>query len=423
MTADLGSQISLLWTLPFAGLLLSIAFLPLAAPKFWESNRNKAVIAALFGVPTALYIGGMDIHELSHVGMEYFSFIVLLAALFVISGGIHLEGDIEATPSANVLFLLTGAVLANFIGTTGASMLLIRPILNTNKERRNTAHIPVFFIFLVSNIGGALLPLGDPPLFLGYLEGVPFFWTLKLFPIWMFTLGLLLTVFYAIDRWAYSRESQEAIRRDMSNIQPLKLKGGMNFVWLLGVLLATIFAPAPWRELILLLMISLSWSCTPHEIRKKNAFSFGPMVEVAVLFAGIFSAMIPCLLILKARGGSMGITKPWQFFWASGGLSSFLDNAPTYLTYLSLGQGVTHSMNLPQDVIVRGGGIWETYLKAVSVGSVFMGANTYIGNAPNFMVKAISDERRFKTPSFPAYMLWSGTILIPAFLLVTLIFF
>lgn len=420
---DLGQTLSFFWVGPFGGLLLAIALLPLVAGKFWEKNLHKAMIAALFGLPTAIYIGIQAPDEIWRVAQDYFSFISLLTALFIISGGIHLKGDIEAKPTTNALFLTIGAVLANLIGTTGASMLLIRPVLRINRERKNTGHIPVFFIFLVSNIGGALLPIGDPPLFLGYLQGVPFFWTLRVFPIWGLTVLLLLAIFLILDTRAYNRESLADRLLDKTEIEPLRLEGKLNLVWLMGVLFATIVLPSPLRETTMWLMALLSWRTTKAEIHQWNEFSFNPMIEVAVLFAGIFAAMMPALLILEARGGEFGIVKPWHFFWASGALSSFLDNAPTYLTFVSLGQGVTSALALPQDIMLRDGGIAQNFLIAISVGAVFMGANTYIGNAPNFMVKAISEEFHCKVPSFLGYMLWSGLILIPIFILITLIFF
>ena len=371
----------------------------------------------------ALYIASQDPGEIVGVVEEYFSFVSLLAALFVISGGIHIRGDLQATPKTNSLFLLVGCVLANFIGTTGASVLLIRAVLRTNRERVNTRHIPVFFIFLVSNIGGLLLPIGDPPLFLGYLQGVPFFWTLNLLPMWLFTVAVVLAVFFVVDSVAYRREPSLAIFRDRVWEQPLGMDGAINLLWLAGVLAAAVLLGSPFRELVMWAMALLSWVTTKAVTRKLNEFTFAPIVEVAVLFAGIFGAMIPCLLILKARGAETGITEAWQFFWASGVLSSFLDNAPTYLTFLSLGQGVTAALGLPADVTLQGGAIAAKYLAAVSVGAVFMGANTYIGNAPNFMVKGISEEWKVKVPGFFGYMAWSGCILVPVFVMNTLLFF
>lgn len=420
---DLGQTLSLLWIIPFGGLLLAIALLPLVAPKFWEKNSRKAIVAACFGLPTAIYIGIQAPHEIWQTAQDYFSFVTLLATLFTISGGIHLKGDIQARPTTNALWLMIGAVLANLIGTTGASMLLIRPLLRINHERQHTGHLPVFFIFIVSNIGGALLPMGDPPLFLGYLQGVPFFWTLRIFPIWGFTVALLLAIFLVIDSIAYRRESPAALRLDKTEIEPVQIEGKLNLIWLAGVIFAAAVLPSPSREVTMWLMALLSWRTTSREIRQQNEFTFNPMIEVAVLFAGIFGAMIPALLILKARGGDLGIVEPWHFFWASGALSSFLDNAPTYLTFASIGQSVTKTLALSEDILLREGGISEVYLMAVSVGAVFMGANTYIGNAPNFMVKAISEELKCKVPSFLGYMMWSGLILIPVFILVTLVFF
>jgi Na+/H+ antiporter NhaD/arsenite permease-like protein len=421
--AELGLELSLLWILPFAGLLLAIAVCPLVVPHFWESNRNKAVVAAVFGLPVAIFIGSRDPGEIVSVVEEYVSFISLLAALFVISGGIHIRGDLQATPKTNSLFLLAGSVLANFIGTTGASVLLIRAVLRTNRQRANTRHIPIFFIFLVSNIGGLLLPIGDPPLFLGYLQGVPFFWTLRLLPIWLFNVTVVLAVFFVVDSRAYRRESPEAVFHDRAWAQPLGIDGAINFLWLAGVLAAAVLLGSPAREVVMWAMALMSWLTTRSGTRKLNEFTLAPIVEVAVLFAGIFGAMIPCLLILKARGAETGITEAWQFFWASGGLSSFLDNAPTYLTFVSLGQGVTAALGLPADVVMQGGAIAAKYLTAVSVGAVCMGANTYIGNAPNFMVKCISEEWKVKVPTFFGYMVWSGCILLPLFLLNTVLFF
>ncbi len=421
--AELGKALSLLWILPFAGLLLCIAICPLVVPHFWERNRNKAMVAAVFGLPVALFIWSQDAAEIISVVEEYFSFITLLTALFVISGGIHIRGDLQATPRTNAIFLLVGSLLANLIGTTGASVLLIRTVLRTNRERVNTRHIPVFFIFLVSNIGGLLLPVGDPPLFLGYLQGVPFFWTLRLWPVWLFTVAVVLAIFLVVDTAAYRREPSLALFRDRVWEQPLGMEGAINLLWLAGVLAAAVFLGSPFREMVMWSMALLSWRTTKAVTRKLNEFTFAPIVEVAVLFAGIFGAMIPCLLILKARGAETGITEAWQFFWASGTLSSFLDNAPTYLTFVSLGQGVTSAFGLPGEVVMQGGAIAAKYLAAVSVGAVFMGANTYIGNAPNFMVKCISEEWKVRVPSFFGYMVWSVGILVPVFILDTLLFF
>ncbi len=403
------------WALPFAGMLLAIAVLPLAAPNFWESNSRKLLVAGVLAAPVlALYLRAQPSALVDTAG-EYASFIVLLAGLFVISGGIHLSGDVPATPLANAGFLGLGAILASFIGTTGASMLLIRPLLQTNAQRKHVAHTVVFFIFLVSNIGGCLTPLGDPPLFLGYLEGVPFAWTLRLLPHWLFTTALVLAVYVAWDRRAYAGEARADRRRDAFEVRPLRVTGKANAFLLLGVLAAVALLRAPWREVAILAFSAVSYAGTDPEVRRANRFTFHPILEVAVLFAGIFVTMQPALDLLRARGAELGVHAPWQFFWATGALSSFLDNAPTYLTFLALAQG----LELPSNVA----GVPDPILAAVSVGAVFMGANTYIGNGPNFMVRSIAEERGVRMPSFGGYMLYSGAVLIPVFLLVTLVFF
>jgi len=294
-------------------------------------------------------------------------------------------------------------------------MLLVRPLLQTNSERTRVKHTVIFFVFIVSNIGGMLTPLGDPPLFLGYLAGVPFTWTLRLWPQWGLMLVTLLAAFFVFDSVQFAREPLAAIRRDRSDVEPLRVRGGLNVVGLVGVVLAVALLHAPWRELVIVALAAASLTLTPHRIRRDNGFSAGPMIEVAVLFAGIFLTMIPALDLLRLRGDELGVRAPWQFFWASGALSSFLDNAPTYLAFLALGQG----LRLPGEIV----GVPAAILAAISVGSVAMGANTYIGNAPNFMVKAIAEEAGVKMPSFFGYMLYSGTILLPLFVVVTLLFF
>ena len=348
-------------------------------------------------------------------------------------------------------FLGLGAVLASFIGTTGAAMLLIRPLLKTNQERKKKAHIFIFFIFLVANIGGSLLPVGDPPLFLGYLFGVPFFWTLRLWPLWLTEVALLLTIFYVWDTWAYSKETKEDLRRDLREQKPLKVHGKINLVLILGVLCSVIFFRAyevngtvidlSWMQqpfMILLALISFVLDTQSKQKahkrghtqfkspREYNYFTFYAMIEVALLFIGIFITMTPAICLLKAHGAETGVRHAWQFFWMSGGLSSFLDNAPTYATYFALGQGVTKGLltsaaNLPV-VAATTGPIAEEILMAISAGSVFMGANSYIGNAPNFMVKSICEEAKVKMPSFFGYMLYSGSILVPSFLLIMFIY-
>ena len=400
---------------PFVLMLLAIALAPLRAPHWWESNRNKLVVSVLLGLPILVMYLGRRPGALGATAEEYVSFIILLAGLYVISGGILLSGDLEATPTTNVTFLALGSVLASFIGTTGASMLLIRPLLQTNRERTHVRHTVIFFVFLVSNIGGMLTPLGDPPLFLGYLQGVPFTWTFRLFPHWGFQVLLLLALYFLWDRRQYAREPVGARRRDRRQVEPLRLSGAFNFVALALVVLAVAFLTAPWREASIVLLAALSFWRTPSAIRQANGFTAHPILEVAVLFLGIFLTMIPALELLRLRGGELGVREPWHFFWASGLLSSFLDNAPTYLVFLALGQ----SLGLSPEIV----GVPHAILAAISVGAVSMGANSYIGNAPNFMVKSIAEEQGVKMPSFFGYMLYSGGILLPLFVIVTVVFF
>ncbi len=400
---------------PFALMLLAIAIFPLALPHWWEPNRNKLLVAGLLGLPVlALYLGRRP-HALLETGEEYVSFILLLASLYVISGGIRLTGDLEATPLTNTAFLAVGALLASCLGTTGASMLLIRALLQTNRERTRVRHTVIFFIFLVSNIGGLLTPLGDPPLFLGYLRGVPFTWTFRLWLPWVAAVGLLLLVYFVWDSVLHPREPIAAIRRDRSQLEPLRLRGALNLLWLVGVVLAVAFLHQPWRELSMAALLGLSLWATPWALRRANGFTSYPITEVAVLFFGIFLTMMPTLELLRTRGGELGVREPWQFFWASGILSSFLDNAPTYLTFLSLAQG----LRLVDEVV----GVPHAILAGISIGSVFMGANSYIGNAPNFMVKSIAEETGVRMPSFFGYMLYSAGILVPIYLAFTWLFF
>lgn len=441
--ASLGHQLALGWVAPFVLLLLSIALLPLIVPHWWESNLNKGAISALFGVPVAIYVAQVDGHRLIETGTEYMAFIVLLAALFIISGGIYLRGSLTGTPPVNTVTLAVGAILSNIIGTTGASMLLIRPMLRANERRRHQVHIMVFFIFVVSNTGGLLTPLGDPPLFLGFLRGVPFQWTLRLLPHWFLMNAALLVIFYLWDRRRFRREdvaTREALEREGPAQKRLRVEGRVNLLLLLGVLAVALVVgrfgkeiglqsehARKWGQVIgmgLLAMISILM--TRSETRAANQFTLQPIVEVAVLFAGIFAAMIPAMAILEARGDQLGLREPWHFFWVTGALSSFLDNAPTYLAFATTASGLvgTEAMNLGQLLQAKNGGInGEALLTAISVGAVFMGANTYIGNGPNFMVKAIAEEAGVKMPSFFGYMKYSIGVLLPLFVLVTLFFF
>lgn len=392
---------------PFVLLLACIAALPLAAPHAWEDNRVKATVAAGLSAPIVVWLLVADAAALGHTLVEYASFLALLGALYVIAGGIYVGGDLAAHPRTNTAILGVGAVLANVVGTTGASMLLIRLLLRTNQQRTQRAHLPLFFILVVSNAGGLLTPLGDPPLFLGYLRGVPFAWTLRLFPAWLVAVSYLLALFYVVDRRAYAREAPQDLRRDERERAPLTTEGRVHIVLLAGVV-AAVFAPTPWREVVMIALALISLYLGAPEQRAKNSFGFGPIVEVAILFAGIFVTMVPALLLLEQHGRALGLDAPWQFFLASGALSSVLDNAPTYVTFLAAAQ----SLHLPADVV----GVPHLYLVAISLGAVLMGANTYIGNGPNFMVKAIADAAGYETPSFMGYAVRAVAILAPLYL-------
>lgn len=434
--------------LPFGAYLLTIAVVPLFLPHFWEKNRNKLIVALAAAIPAAIYLVA------SHHGLllleslkEYAAFIVLLAALFVISGGVYLKGSLAGTPIVNTVFLAVGSILASIIGTTGASMLLLRPLLRANEQRERRVHIVIFFIFIVSNAGGMLTPLGDPPLFLGFLRGVPFLWTLQLLGPWALVNGLLLLIFNFIDQAVLNKEERDRPGPQLEEVQqvqePLRIQGGLNFLWLLGVIainsgVGYLGKRQGWGEdaqkfaLVsgMAAMLGLSLVTTTKKIRHSNKFGWGPIVEVAVIFVGIFVTMVPATMLLEELGksGALRMTHAWEFFWGSGALSSFLDNAPTYVTAASLASGVVGGevgrtidpSNLEILISYPQGAL---FLKAIACGSVFMGANTYIGNGPNFMVKAIAEENGVMMPSFFGYMLWSGGILIPLFIGVTLIFF
>lgn len=395
--------------IPFAALLACIAILPLATPHFWEANRNKALLAIVLSSPIAFLLLRHSPGLLAHSALEYLSFICLLGSLFVVAGGIHVAGDMVASPKTNTAILGLSAVLANFIGTTGASMLLIRLLLSTNSERKNTQHIPFFFILVAANCGGLLTPLGDPPLFLGYLRGVPFTWTLRLLPIWGLAMAYLLGLFFWLDRRAHAKERTMDLARDLVRQEPVRIIGKRNLVFL-GVIVSSVFMPSPWRELLMLACAAGSLLFGRTEARQRNEFSFGPIIEVAILFFGIFVTMVPALELLREHGRSLGLVAPWQFFLATGALSSVLDNAPTYLTFLSAAQG----LHLGSDVV----GVPAAHLLAISAGAVMMGANTYIGNGPNFMVKAIADSAGYRTPSFFGYAGRALLILTPLYVVV-----
>jgi len=439
---ELGEQLGF-WTLaPFACMLLAVAIMPLACGRWFEHNRNKGIVAFVLGAPTVAYLvgrfGSLGLENAAHTAEEYVSFIMLLFALFTISGGIYLTGNLVATPKVNLAFLTAGAVLASFIGTMGASMVLIRPLLRANAERTHSKHSVIFFIFAVSNVGGLLTPLGDPPLFLGFLRGVPFTWTFRLWAEWLLVVVLVLAVYLALETYYYRKEPAPARRVDTADYVPMRIKGGINILFLALVIVAVLFS-GPLaeagealhfqfvREVVLVVLAVLSLTAGPRGPRASNHFTWGPIVEVAVLFAGIFATMIPALALLEANGASIGLTRPWQYFWATGGLSSFLDNAPTYLTFTSMAQGqvgVSTVGALTSTAVIPGIGFAPAdFLAAISCGAVMMGANTYIGNAPNFAVKCIAEKAGVKMPSFFGYMGYSIAILIPIFAIVTVVFF
>lgn len=441
------------WTvLPFVLLLGAIAVFPLipAIEHWWESNLHRFVVAAALGLVTLAYYA--FIHDAPFEGhwpahhtvnpteapvqfdflkavlgnallQEFIPFIVLLFSLYTIAGGIRITGDVQAHPMTNASFIGLGGILASLIGTTGAAMLLIRPLLETNSERKHVAHTVVIFIFVVCNCGGCLLPIGDPPLFLGYLEGVPFLWTLGLWREWLFVNGLLIVLYLLLDEFVYyPRELREDIRRDITNIRKLRASGWkVNVPLLVGVVLAvalldpTKLLPGtnwhPWmylREIVQLGLVALSLAIGSQAVREANRFNYGAIIEVAALFFGIFITMQPALQILGVRGDEFGLREPAHFFWATGSLSSVLDNAPTYLVFFKTAQAMPSDTGVPT---VQG--IEEPILVAISLGAVFMGAMTYIGNGPNFMVRAIAETSGVKMPSFFGYILYSCVFLLP----------
>jgi Na+/H+ antiporter NhaD/arsenite permease-like protein len=425
-------NIPLIALIPFVLMLGAIAVFPLFWNHFWEKNKNKLIIALILSFPIVIYLladnlGGALYHT---IVFDYLPFIILLGSLFTITGGIFLTGDIEAKPSINTLFLGIGAVLASFMGTTGAAMLLIRPVIQTNKERTFKVHTILFFIGIVANCGGLLTPLGDPPLFMMYLRGAPFAWFFKLFIEWFITNALLLTLYFFVDTHFHKKEPAEAIRRDITQIRPIKIEGKLNFIWLLGVVIAVAFINEHYievirsshylkfiREAAILLMAYCSLLFTTKLTRVSNSFTWGPIEEVAYLFLGIFITMVPCLLYLESNAKHLGVTSPAQFYYFTGLLSSFLDNTPTAVTFHSLALGLGEQAG----AIVAG--IPEELLRAISLGAVLFGSMTYIGNGPNFMVKAVAEENNIKMPDFFSYMFkFSLIVLLPIFILVQLLF-
>jgi Na+/H+ antiporter NhaD/arsenite permease-like protein len=415
--------------IPFLALLVAIAVLPMAAPRWWNNNANKIIVSVAASLPVLAVVLRCNPALLQHSLLDYFSFVTLMGALFVISSGIYIRGEFAGTPFENTLFLATGALLSNVIGSTGASILLVRPYMRANHARQHKTHLMVFFIFIVSNIGGLLIPLGNPP-FLGFLRGVPFLWTLRLWPQWALAIAILLAVFVIFDRHVFRQEeiaTHGQVDEDILPRRALEVRGAVNIFYLFGVMAAAILSgyfgwPRGIQEAIIFAMILLSWFTTPRAVHEANHFSLHPIAEVAALFLGIFVTMIPTLEILNARAHTLNITQPWQFFWLSGGLSSFLDNAPTYLTFASLASGL--SGGGAQDFrILLDSRTGSALLAAISCGAVFMGANTYVGNGPNFMVKSIAEHHGMKMPTFFGYMLYAFAILIPLFIIETAVFF
>ena len=443
-----GSQLSVLWGVPFAGILLSIAVWPLVAPHFWHHHFGKIAAgwALAFLLPFAVVFGPVTagVNFVHAMVAEYIPFIILLTALFTVSGGIYIRGNLHGSPGLNTAILALGAVLASFMGTTGASMLLIRPLIRANDNRKHVAHVVIFFIFIVSNAGGSLTPLGDPPLFLGFLKGVDFFWTVRhIFPETLFLVGSLLVIFYMLDWW-YCHKREELLPQDPTpDSRSIGFDGGINFVLLAGVVALVLMSglwtpgvvfdvwgtevglPGLVRDLGLMAITLVSLKVTPSQVHEDNQFGWAPMQEVAKLFVGIFLTIIPVIAMLKAgTGGPFGavvaaVTQAdgspdnLMYFWITGLLSSFLDNAPTYLVFFNTAGGD------PQALMTTLAGT----LAAISAGAVFMGANTYIGNAPNLMVKAIAEDRGVKMPSFFGYMAWSFGILLPLFVIMSWIWF
>jgi len=446
---SLGKILPLWSIIPFIGILLSIALFPLLAPHFWHHNFEKvsAFCAIAFAAPFLYFYGHTAIHEILHIYLiDYIPFIILLWALFTVSGGILVKGSIEGKPLTNTIILLIGTLMSSWIGTTGSAMVLIRPILKANAKRKKKTHIIVFFIFLVANIGGSLTPLGDPPLFLGFLHHVPFFWTFKLLPHMGTASIILLVLFFFMDKFFYAREAADDIE-PLKNKEPIQILGKFNFILLAGVI-GGVLLSGFWkagtvhvfgipmaiqnmaRDAILIILGIISLKTTSKKIREENSFSWFPIKEVAYLFAGIFMTIIPALAILKAGSeGSLAflieaVKEPIHYFWVTGILSSFLDNAPTYLTFLNTSLGQFYA-GIPEPIAVANLiSDKALFLEAIAAGAVFMGANTYIGNAPNFMVKSIAEEAGINMPSFFGYIFkYSLPILIPVFIIISFIYF
>jgi len=417
-------MLELIWTVPFIALLLSMAVLPVWKTHWWEKNY-PFVCTVLALIIAARYLSIGRFGAILHSGHEYISFIALIGSLFVVAGGIHISVKGEATPMVNCIFLLIGGVLANILGTTGASMVLIRPWIRMNKYRITAFHV-VFFIFIVSNIGGSLTPIGDPPLFLGCLRGIPFLWTLKnLWPEWLLLIFILLVVFFFIDSRNFKKAPLEVRERETSE-ETWRFSGKRNLFFLAAILGAVfIQKPVFLREALMILAAILSLRLTPRTVHEQNAFSFGPIIEVALLFLGIFVTMVPALEWIEHHAHTIGLEDPLHFFWGTGLLSSVLDNAPTYLNFLSAAMGLfidpAHPSAVQASMLAAQ---HADFVRAISLGAVFFGAMTYIGNGPNFLVKSIAEKSKVKTPTFFGYVItYSVPILIPAFVLISILFF
>ena len=422
--------------IPFAMMLLSIAVMPLAAEKWWHSNLHKLYVSFALAIAAGIYlaVNGMGAELLHQMLYDYMPFIVLLGALFIVTGGIRIEGNVAATPAANVSVLCSGFVLASFMGTTGAAMLLIRRLIEINKRRTYKTHTILFFIALVANCGGILTPLGDPPLFLLYLRGADFFWFMNLAPQWLFAGGMLMIIYYFTDRYYYAKEPAEARLKPAKGSSKIRIVGKRNILLLVAVVLTLSLVnhsnipamgdpEAPifmrfLREIVLIIIAVASLAVTGRGIRRANNFSWEPITEVAVLFVGIFATMTPALIYLNANAASLGLTHPWHFFYGTGALSQFLDNAPTALAFHTVATGLPHV-----DGVRYIADVPEPLLAAISLGAVFFGAMTYIGNGPNFMVKSIAEQSDIRMPSFFGYMAkFSLIILLPVYVLTQLIF-
>lgn len=427
-----------LWlSIPFIIMLLFIAVGPLAFHHWWENNKNKLIVSLVLGIPVAVILVTRDLTDalIHQILFDYVPFIILLGGLFVITGGIHLKGDIQAKPLTNTIFLAIGGILASFMGTTGAAMLLIRPVIKTNSQRIYKVHTILFFIAIVANAGGMLTPLGDPPLFLLYLRGAAFTWFVNLAVEWAFVLVVLLVIYYIVDSYFHKKEPQAALKTDQREITPIGLKGTHNFIFLFGVVLSVAFLNEHYihsihdnhyiafvREAAIIVMSVLSLVTTKKLLRyTENKFTWGPIVEVAFLFLGIFITMTPALIYLNENAASFGFNTPEHFYYATGSLSAFLDNAPTAVSFHSLALSPDMIKLFPNEALVAG--IPEILLTAISLGAVFFGAMTYIGNGPNFMVKAIAEENNIDMPSFVGYMIkFSLVVLLPVYILAQIIF-